>query len=255
MLKEMEFPMSFTWHYDPCGIILEMRVKNKNAPYAHESKPKIEKFTNQTVWDPNTLMDVEQQVDMEKHGPSTSVLPTTTPQVPKEKRPRQESESSPPITEVSSEEFKMHTKRPKTSSTPGATVEHEVSTTTVTTTRVKPTTLPFGSRQHKKITTTVPKKSTNSPLDTPPSKTGPKLGIFEKYDLIKKKNQTLTSSTYAQFQKQSSTAQRRLLSGFDTEKGRMHMDYLQAQVSDPKVISDYKRATFEFQSKDVHPTD
>jgi hypothetical protein len=73
--------------------------------------------------------------------------------------------------------------------------------------------------------------------------------------LIKKKNQTLTSSTYAQFQKQSSTAQHRLLSAFDTEKGRMHMAYLQAQVPDPKVISDYKRATFEFQAKDVHPAD
>jgi chromosome segregation ATPase len=81
------------------------------------------------------------------------------------------------------------------------------------------------------------------------------LGIFEKYDLIKKKNQTLTSSTYAQFQKQSSTAQHRLLSAFNTEKGRMHMAYLQAQVPDPKVISDYKRATFEFQAKDVHPAD
>jgi hypothetical protein len=81
------------------------------------------------------------------------------------------------------------------------------------------------------------------------------LGIFEKYDTIKKKNQTLTSSTYAQFQKQSSTAQHRLLSAFDTEKGRMHMAFLQAQVPDPKVISDYKRATFEFQAKDVHPAD
>jgi hypothetical protein len=35
----------------------------------------------------------------------------------------------------------------------------------------------------------------------------------------------------------------------------MHMAFLQAQVSDPKVISDYKRATFEFQAKDVHPED
>jgi hypothetical protein len=98
-------------------------------------------------------------------------------------------------------------------------------------------------------------KSTDSPLDTQPSKTSPKLGIFEKYELIKKKNQTLTSSTYAQFRKQSSIAQHRLLSAFDTEKGRMHMAYLQAQVLDPKVISDYKRATFEFQAKDVHLAD
>jgi len=179
----------------------------------------------------------------------TSAPPTTTPQVPKEKRPRQESSS--PLTEVSSEEFKMHTKKPKTVSTPGATVEQEFTATTVTTTGVKPVTLPFSSIHHKGITTTL--KTTDSPLDTPPSKTGPKLGMFEKYDLIKKKNQTLTSSTYAQFQKQSSTAQHRLLSAFDTEKGRMHMAYLQAQVSDPKVISDYKRATFEFQAKDVHP--
>ena len=35
----------------------------------------------------------------------------------------------------------------------------------------------------------------------------------------------------------------------------MHMAFLQAQVLDPKVIYDYKRATFEFQAKDVHPTD
>ena len=33
------------------------------------------------------------------------------------------------------------------------------------------------------------------------------------------------------------------------------MAYLQAQVPDPKVISNYKRATFEFQAKDVHPAD
>jgi hypothetical protein len=66
MLKEMKFPMSFTWHYDPCEIISEMRVKNKNIPYAHEPKSEIEKFENQTAWERNTLMDVEQLVDVEK---------------------------------------------------------------------------------------------------------------------------------------------------------------------------------------------
>jgi hypothetical protein len=35
----------------------------------------------------------------------------------------------------------------------------------------------------------------------------------------------------------------------------MHMAFLQAQVPDPKVITDYKRVTFEFHSKDVHPVD
>jgi hypothetical protein len=251
ILKEMKFFKSFAWHYDPYGIISEMRVNNKSVLYAHEPKPEIEKFANQTEWEPDTLIDEEQQTEVEQQTPSTSALPATTPQVNKEKRPRQE--SSPPVTEVSSEEFHIHSKKPKTVSVPGTTIEQEVATTTVTTTTVKPVTLPFGSSQHKGITTVL--KSTDSPLDTPPSKTGPKLGIFEKYDLIKKKNQTLTSSTYAQFQKQSSTAQHRLLSAFDTEKGRMHMAYLQAQVPDPKVISDYKRATFEFQAKDVHPAD
>jgi hypothetical protein len=33
------------------------------------------------------------------------------------------------------------------------------------------------------------------------------------------------------------------------------MAFLQAQVPDPKVISDYKRAMFEFQAKDVHLAD
>jgi hypothetical protein len=241
----MKFSTTFIWHYDPHGIISDMRVKNKNAPYAHEPKLEIEKFVNQTVWLPDTFLDLEQQV------PSTSALPATTPQVLKEKRPRQE--SSPPVIEVSSEEFQIHSKKPKTVSTPDTAVEATTVTTTVTTTGAKQFTLPFGSSQLKEVTKAL--KSTDSPLDTLPSKTGPKLGIFEKYDLIKKKNQTLTSSTYAQFQKQSSTAQHRLLSAFDTEKGRMHMAFLQAQVPDPKVISDYKRATFEFQAKDVHPAD
>jgi hypothetical protein len=46
LLKEMKFFVSFIWHYDPCRIISEMRVKNKNIPYVHTSRPEIEKFTN-----------------------------------------------------------------------------------------------------------------------------------------------------------------------------------------------------------------
>jgi hypothetical protein len=98
----------------------------------------------------------------------------------------------------------------------------------------------------------LPKKTTHTPPMNQPGKTGPKLSIFEKYDLIKKKNQTLTNNTYTQFWKQTSTTQHRLLSVFNTEKGRMHMEFLQAQVPDPKVIIDYKRATFEFRTKDMH---
>jgi hypothetical protein len=128
-LKDMNFSTSFIWRYDLHGIISDMRVKNKNTPYTHEPKPDIEKFVNQAVWMPDTLLDLEQQ------APSTSALPATMPQVLKEKRPRQE--SSPPVTEVSSEEFHIHSKKPKTVSTPGTTAEATTVTTTVATTEAK----------------------------------------------------------------------------------------------------------------------
>jgi hypothetical protein len=245
----MKFPTSFTWHYDPYGIISKMRLRNKTGPYAHEPRTEVEKFSNQTKSEPDTLEDVEPAVRTEQQMPSTSALPATTPQALKEKRPQQE--SSPPVTEASTEEFQIHSKKLKTISTPGTTAEATTLTTKVTTTGAKQFTSSFGSSQHKEVTV----KSTDSPLDNPPSKTGPQLGIFEKYDLIKKRNQSLTSSAYAQFQKQSSTSQHRLLSAFDTEKGKMHMAYLHALVPDPKVISDYRRTTFEFQAKDMHPAD
>jgi hypothetical protein len=66
LLREMKFLTSFIWHYDPCRIISEMRVKNKNAPYAHEPRPEIKKFANQTEWDLDTLVDVEPTVRMER---------------------------------------------------------------------------------------------------------------------------------------------------------------------------------------------
>jgi hypothetical protein len=46
LLKEMKFFVSFTWHYDLCRIILEMRIKKKNIPYVHEPRLAVEKFTN-----------------------------------------------------------------------------------------------------------------------------------------------------------------------------------------------------------------
>ena len=57
----MKFFVSFIWHYDPCKIISEMRAKNKNIPYVHTSRTEIEKFANQTEWEPNTLVEIEQQ--------------------------------------------------------------------------------------------------------------------------------------------------------------------------------------------------
>jgi hypothetical protein len=131
---------------------------------------------------------------------------------------------SPPVTKVSSEEFQLHTKRPKTILVPGSTREKEAPYTTVT----KVDRPPLGASLQHVITSALLKKSTDSSSTTQPGKVGPKLSIFEKYELIKKINQTLTNSTCVQFWKQTSTTQHRMLSAFDTEKGRMHMAFLQA---------------------------
>jgi hypothetical protein len=176
LLKEMKFFMSFPWHNDPCGIISEMRVKNKNIPYVHESRPEVEKFANQMVWEPNTLVEPEQQ------DPLATVSQTTTPQVLKEKRPSQD--LSPSITEVSPEEFQLYTKRSKTISAPDPTGEKEVSSTTVT----KVDRPPLSASLQHITTSALPKKSTNSLSTTQLGKVGPKLSIFEKYELIKKRN-------------------------------------------------------------------
>jgi hypothetical protein len=59
LLKEMKFFFSFIWHYDPCRIIIDMRIKNKNIPCVHTPNPEIEKFANQTEWETNTLVEIE----------------------------------------------------------------------------------------------------------------------------------------------------------------------------------------------------
>jgi hypothetical protein len=107
LLKEMKFNTSFIWRYDPSGIIVEMRSKNKSSPYAHTLKPEIKKYVNPTEWEVNTLVDIEPQESL-----SLSISPTSSPQIPKEKRPRKD--DSPSITEVSSEEFQVYNKKPKT---------------------------------------------------------------------------------------------------------------------------------------------
>ena len=65
----------------------------------------------------------------------------------------------------------------------------------------------------------------------------------------------LTNNTYAHFWKKTYTTQHKLLFSFYIEKGRMNMAFLQAQVPHPKTIFYYKRATFEFDIKEVHPAD
>jgi hypothetical protein len=167
MLREMKFSMSFPWHYDPCGIISEMRVKNKNIPYVHEARPEVEKFANQTVWEPNTLVEVEQQGSP---GPLCHKRPCHRSQ----KRKGSRQDLSPPVTEVSSEEFQLHTKRPKTVAAPGPTGEKEAPSTTVTKVGIPP----FGSSLHKVITPALPKKSTDSSIEHPARQGGTEVEHF-----------------------------------------------------------------------------
>jgi hypothetical protein len=103
------------------------------------------------------------------------------------------------------------------------------------------------------VVSTPSKKQTDIVVTTQNPQVYVALSIFKKYDMIKTKNQMLTNNTYAQFWKKTSTDQHRLLSAFDVEKGRMHLAFLQAQVPQPKEITDYKRSTMVFDTKQVHP--
>jgi len=73
MLKEMEFRLSFTWSYDPCGIISKLGVENKSTHYIHTSRPEIEQYANKPEWAENTLQEDEEQLF------SSSSLQTPTP--------------------------------------------------------------------------------------------------------------------------------------------------------------------------------
>lgn len=80
----MKFSLSFTWSYDPYGIILKLIVENKITPYIHTSRPEIEKYANQLEWTENTLQEAEEQLF------STSSLYTPTSQEKSSKRQREE---------------------------------------------------------------------------------------------------------------------------------------------------------------------
>ena len=154
LLKEMNFSLSFPWHYDPYGIIAKTRLKNIISPYAHVPKPEIEKFMNQTEWEENIMIDIEQQFS------PANISQTITPQVPVEKRPRKE--VSPSVTEVSAEDFHIYRKRPKTSHTPDRSGGEETQSTTVMEGEHSP--LFLGSQQM--MSTSSSKKQTNTTLST-----------------------------------------------------------------------------------------
>lgn len=55
--------------------------------------------------------------------------------------------------------------------------------------------------------------------------------------------------------KQSATAQGKLISAFDSEKGKMHMAFLEALTTERKTLADYKQTFVEFDARNVHPID
>ena len=80
--------------------------------------------------------------------------------------------------------------------------------------------------------------------------------IFHVFSEIKRKNDELKLNTYIQFWKHSSSSQTKTLSLFDSEKGKMQMDFLQAQVPSPRTVAQYhKHTSFQFNVKDVNPID
>jgi len=80
--------------------------------------------------------------------------------------------------------------------------------------------------------------------------------IFHVFSEIKRKNESLKLNISTQFWKHSSSSQARPLSIFDSEKGKMQINFLQAQVPQPKTVTQYeKQYSFEFNVKDVHPID
>jgi len=70
--------------------------------------------------------------------------------------------------------------------------------------------------------------------------------IFSKYGEIKKNNEILKVTTYTRFWKQTTSSQPRLLSTFDTEKRKMQMAFLQAEVPFPKTLEDFKKSICSF---------
>lgn len=41
VLKQMNFKLSFSWSYEPLGLISKIRVEKKTTPYSHTPRPEI----------------------------------------------------------------------------------------------------------------------------------------------------------------------------------------------------------------------
>ena len=62
ILQQMKFKNSFMWQYGPHGVINKLRIKVKLGPFIHHPRPNIERFSNQSEWLENTLIDMDSTV-------------------------------------------------------------------------------------------------------------------------------------------------------------------------------------------------
>lgn len=58
----MKFNLSYSWPYDPLGVISSMIIEQNSIPYTHISKSEIEYYANHNVWEENTLQEVEDKI-------------------------------------------------------------------------------------------------------------------------------------------------------------------------------------------------
>jgi len=84
----MKFSDSFKLQYDPLGVINKLGLKFKLIPFTHESRLEIERYTNQSEWLENTLLDMEEKID------TSSILHTLALQDINSKRTREEGSCS-----------------------------------------------------------------------------------------------------------------------------------------------------------------
>ena len=254
LLKEINFQLSFTWSYDPFGIISSLRVEQNTTPYSHTPMPKIEKFMKKYQWEENNLQEVQEQIL------STTTSQTPVPQEKRDKRPIEEDYSL--VTEIEAKQFLIYTKKPKNNPPPFFMQDEEGQTTMVMLGKHVSTTpkdIFLGTRQEELFIGSPYSSASQDPPDVAQTtnlaqgQTQPKK--ISKYKAIKQKNEMLKSSSYKQFWKQTATSQHRLFSSFDIEQGRIQMAFLQEQAPFPKSPENYKNTIFSFDTNQFHLID
>jgi len=198
----MNTKLSFTWSYDPFGIISTLRIQLKSTPYNHTPRPELEKYTNQEEWSEGTLQEAYENIISTPH---VNTLVTKTNPL---NRTTEETTFDPNL-------VKDSIIQPK---------NLNIGLIMSSGSR-KLDFIDLGDQEEaSRIGTTDPNYSFSKPMEIIQSKEANTAGYvnrFSKYREIKQNNETLKAHMYIQFWKQTSTSQHRLPSAFDSEKGRM----------------------------------